>query len=406
MGESDMQEKLQILREDIKAQQPFAYWLHGATVPGVGNAGKEKLVSLFGTPQAVFRAKEAEFQTILTKEQTAALFFAKRTDVFAAYERLEALGISFYPFYHPAYPGRLYRIPDRPFGIYVKGKLPKVERKSIAIIGARDCSAYGRYAAEWFASELAKNKIAVISGMARGIDGIAQEAALQAGGESYGVLGCSVEICYPSSHAALYGGLCERGGVLSEYPPGTKPLPGRFPPRNRIISGLSDALLVIEARKKSGTLITVDMALEQGKEVCVVPGRITDRLSDGCNELLKQGAVAALSPKQLFKELSETVWSGQISMGGADFGGSAVDGAASGTGVEKSAVGGLSAQEKELLSLLDFYPVTLDQIRMVMQTKEKLCGLTLPQTMEMLVMLTLKGQIKNENGYYVLCAPM
>ena len=144
--------------------------------------------------------------------------------------------------------------------------------------------------------------IQVISGMARGIDGISQQAALSAGGTSYGVLGCGVDICYPAQNRRLYEELLEKGGLLSTYTPGTKPLPQYFPPRNRIVSGLSDALIVIEARQKSGTLITVDMALEQGRDVYVVPGRITDRLSDGCNHLLTQGAGVFLSPESFAED--------------------------------------------------------------------------------------------------------
>ena len=138
--------------------------------------------------------------------------------------------------------------------------------------------------------------------MARGSDGISQQAALSAGGTSYGVLGCGVDICYPAQNRRLYEELLEKGGLLSTYTPGTKPLPQYFPPRNRIVSGLSDALIVIEARQKSGTLITVDMALEQGRDVYVVPGRITDRLSDGCNHLLTQGAGVFLSPESFAED--------------------------------------------------------------------------------------------------------
>ena len=156
--------------------------------------------------------------------------------------------------------------------------------------------------AEELGRYLGSQGIQVISGMARGIDGISQQAALLAGGTSYGVLGCGVDICYPSQNRKLYEELIQKGGLLSTYAPGTKALPAYFPPRNRIVSGLADALIVIEARQKSGTLITVDMALEQGKDVYVVPGRITDRLSDGCNRLLTQGAGVFLSPESFTEE--------------------------------------------------------------------------------------------------------
>lgn len=185
---------------------------------------------------------------------------------------------------------------------FYKGRLPKDTIPSVAVIGARECSEYGRYVAEELGRYLGTHRIQVISGMARGIDGISQQAALSAGGTSYGVLGCGVDICYPSQNRRLYEELGREGGLLSTYAPGIRAMPAYFPPRNRIVSGLSDALIVIEARQKSGTLITVDMALEQGRDVYVVPGRITDRLSDGCNRLLNQGAGVMLSPEQFLEE--------------------------------------------------------------------------------------------------------
>ena len=170
-----------------------------------------------------------------------------------------------------------------------------------AIIGARLASGYGREQARRFARRLASRGITIISGMARGIDGIAQKAALDAGGRSYAVLGCGVDICYPEENRELYDRLLQEGGIISEYPPGTYPEARLFPQRNRIISGLSDLVLVIEARKKSGTLITVDMALEQGREVYALPGRVSDALSDGCNRLIRQGAGPATCPEDILE---------------------------------------------------------------------------------------------------------
>ena len=200
------------------------------------------------------------------------------------------------------YPRRLLEIPQAPKQLYVRGKLPEEGVPSVAVIGARDCSYYGQEVAKRLGRLFGENGIQVISGMARGIDGIGQQAALQAGGSSFAVLGCGADICYPRQNQDLYDRLCKQGGVISEYEWGTPPRAGYFPPRNRIVSGLADALIVIEARQKSGTLITVDMALEQGKDVYVVPGRITDRLSDGCNRLLTQGAGVFLSPESFTEE--------------------------------------------------------------------------------------------------------
>lgn len=201
------------------------------------------------------------------------------------------------------YPARLLEIPDPPERLYVLGKLPEEKVPSVAIIGARECSEYGNYVAARLGECMGRNGIQVVSGMARGIDGIGQTAALDAGGSSFAVLGSGVDVCYPARNRRLYERLRERGGVLSEYPPGTPALSRNFPPRNRIVSGLADAVVVVEAREKSGTLITVDMALEQGKEVYAVPGRVTDALSSGCNRLVKLGAAMLLDPEELAEEL-------------------------------------------------------------------------------------------------------
>lgn len=213
--------------------------------------------------------------------------------------------ISFITPFEKEYPDKLRNIPDAPAGLYIRGKAPMESDITVAMIGARDCSEYGRYVAEELGSFLGKNGVTVVSGMARGIDGISQWAALEAGGTSIGILGCGVDICYPAKNRMLFDRLLEQGTIVSEYPPGTPPRPMNFPARNRIVSGLADAVVVIEARSRSGTLITVDMALEQGREVFVVPGRVTDRLSDGCNRLIKQGASIMLSPEELLEELRE-----------------------------------------------------------------------------------------------------
>lgn len=375
-------------------QQPYAYWLDG--VEKLGNTGKLRLLEAFASPEGIYCAKKEELDSFLTEEQISALERTKDGDVWEAYGRLSEQGIAFYPFYHPRYPKRLFSIPDRPFGLYVKGRLPEDEKRSVAIVGARNCSEYGRYLAESFGGRLAAAGVQIVSGFAKGIDGLAQAAAIQAGGSSFGVLGCGVDICYPASHKELYEQILERGGILSTHRPATPPLAFHFPPRNRIISGLADAVLVIEAKQKSGTLITVDMALEQGREVYAVPGRVTDRLSDGCNSLLLQGAGAALSPEQFLKELEDNIWSGREMMREA----------CERKECHSNKAANLSEEEQALLKLLDFYPITLDQIRLMMQSEKRLQKLGLPQTMELLLNLSLKGCIKREGGCYALREPL
>ncbi|MBE5846339.1 MAG: DNA-protecting protein DprA [Lachnospiraceae bacterium] len=202
-----------------------------------------------------------------------------------------------------AYPDCLKMLRNPPGQLYVRGRLPDPEKPAVAIVGARNCTFYGSDMAKWFAFELAKAGVQIISGMAMGVDGIAQRAALDAGGRSFALLGCGADICYPKSNRDLYERLLISGGVISEYPDGMQPISRLFPSRNRLIAGFSRAVIVVEAREKSGTLITADAALEQGKDVFVLPGRITDALSAGCNRLLAQGAGIALSPQMILEAL-------------------------------------------------------------------------------------------------------
>lgn len=234
-------------------------------------------------------------------EEWQALLNARRQEPDRIEEELTRAGIGFVSALEEGFPEKLREIPDPPFGIYYKGSMPAENEPAAAIIGARLASGYGREQARRFGRQIGARGISVISGMARGIDGIAQKAALDAGGKSYAVLGCGVDICYPEENRELYERLQQQGGVLSEYPPGMLPIAKLFPPRNRIISGLSDLVLVIEARKRSGTLITVDMALEQGREVYALPGRVSDALSDGCNRLIRQGAGPATCPQDILE---------------------------------------------------------------------------------------------------------
>ena len=282
-------------------ERKYAYFL--CSTYTIGGVRAERLLARFGSPRAVYEAETEEWRECVGNSAAEALERQKKSGEWEReYGQLSEQQIHFLLREEKGFPGKLAEIPDPPYGIFYRGKLPDENEPAVAVIGARECSEYGRYVAEELGQYLGRAGIQVISGMARGIDGISQQAALSAGGTSYGVLGCGVDICYPAQNRRLYEELLEKGGLLSTYTPGTKPLPQYFPPRNRIVSGLSDALIVIEARQKSGTLITVDMALEQGRDVYVVPGRLTDRLSDGCNHLLTQGAGVFLSPESFAED--------------------------------------------------------------------------------------------------------
>lgn len=212
-------------------------------------------------------------------------------------------GVKVSTYFDEDYPKRLLDIPDPPFALFYKGKLPDEEKLSISIVGARRCTPYGEYYTSEFSKLLAKQGVQIISGLAKGVDGISQRSALDVGGHSYGVIASGVDICYPRDHIGLYQDLISHGGVISEQPLGVTPQRHHFPLRNRIISGLSDIVIVIEAKERSGSLITADMALEQGREVYALPGPINSQLSRGCNRLIKQGAGILISPQDFLEDI-------------------------------------------------------------------------------------------------------
>jgi DNA processing protein len=191
-----------------------------------------------------------------------------------------------------AFPPLLAAIHDPPARLYLRGSAAPdlLDRPAVAVVGARACSSYGRSVARTLARDLASSGLVVVSGMARGIDGDAHRGALEGGGPTVAVLGCGVDRDYPAAHAELARRIVEAGLIVSEYEPGIEPAPWRFPARNRIIAGLCRATLVVEARERSGALITADFALEEGREVLAVPGEITSSLSAGTNALLRLGA--------------------------------------------------------------------------------------------------------------------
>ncbi len=273
-----------------------------STCQGIGRKTLQRLMDKFGSMENVYYAAREQLEKVQGLSASCVELLSDREQRQKAEEqwmRMAEKGVSYYSLFCGDYPQRLEEIFDPPKQLFVLGELPEKNRKSIAVVGARNCSYYGRDMARLFGYRLGAAGVNVISGMARGIDGWAHQGALESGGKTYAVLGCGVDVCYPEEHRKLYHSIIKRGGVLSEFSMGTKAKPNFFPLRNRIISGLSDGILVVEAREKSGSLITADTALEQGKDVFVVPGRIGDELSVGCNRLIRQGAVPVLSPQDI-----------------------------------------------------------------------------------------------------------
>ena len=280
-------------------------------VPGLGQNSLKKLLETTGNIEEILSLRDERIKEITGRNVLGKLIREWKCNEAEVYSKmiqyaqnLRNRGIRFVYCAEEAYPHRLKDITDYPFGLFYIGSLPREDRPTVSIIGARECSEYGRKTAELFGKTLGSKGVQIISGMARGIDGISQSAALNVGGNSYGIVGCGVDICYPKENEKLYNKLKINGGILSEYLPGTEPKANLFPARNRIISALADILLVVEARMKSGTYITVCQALEQGREIYAVPGRITDGLSDGCNRLIRDGAGIATSPEDILETLS------------------------------------------------------------------------------------------------------
>ncbi len=376
-------------------ENEYAHWLFN--VQGLGNKSIDKLLCNGMSCSDIYRADSREFKGLLTDKQIRNLEQSKRTwDFEKEAAKLTKKNISFISRIDSRFPEKLKNIPDPPFALYVKGELPDPAKPSVAIIGARMCSEYGRYMARVFGRGLALAGVQVISGLARGVDGISQKAALAAGGKSYGIVGSGVDICYPEDNLDIYNNLCEMGGVISEFPPGTYPKANFFPMRNRIISGLADVVLVIEAREKSGTQITVDTALEQGREVLAVPGRVTDRLSDGCNLLISQGAGVAIGVDDVLGRL----WENSKSSRHHD----ETDGERQ---EQNKGQHDLELQEEsesnrtiedQILELVDIIPVSSSQILEGLNLRG--IDISVPQLMGYLMELNYKGALIQDGAYY------
>ena len=371
-------------------EEMYAYMLH--SVPGLGNKSLFRLYREFGSCKDIYDANPKDLKKIINTRQVQAFQRIRDMwDVERDYEYIYKTGIDFAFCGSEKYPEKLKKIPDPPFALYSIGELPDERKPAVSIIGARNNSEYGRYAAKVFGEKLARCGVQIISGMARGIDGIGQQAAIEAGGSTFGVLGNGVDVCYPGENKYLYDAIKVSGGLISEYPLGVQPKPQYFPPRNRIISGLSDVVLVIEARQKSGTFITVDMALEQGKDVFALPGRINDSLSEGCNYLIKQGANIATSPDDIIEylrcDLKKSVTEDDPSTEKCAI------------AQNEAAFAQLSDTQKLVFEVLDFYPIATAGI--CEKLMQKGYEISVSEVMNVLVELCIAGvAARNSAGFY------
>ena len=375
----------------------YIFWLN--SLPGIGIRKINKLLDYYKEARNIYYAKEEELILIhgLSKKNVESILSKQlKEKAKNDYDKLNKKGILFLTKYSEEYPEKLKHIYDPPIGLFVRGKLPKADKKTIAIIGARNCSNYGMEFSKYFGKVLGEKGIQVISGLARGIDSYAHMGALKTIGGTFGVLGCGIDICYPRENIELYTYMEKWGGIISEYGLGIQALPGLFPMRNRIISGLSDGILVIEAKEKSGSLITVDYGLEQGKDIYAIPGKITDTSSIGCNNLIKMGAKLVTSVEDILEELNLNM-ADKFSDKSLD--GSGVSKEESNSHIflkNKKNYKKLETKEKMVYDMLSLNPKHLEEI--ILDTK-----LDMKELIEILIHLQIKDCIKQiGNNYYVL----
>jgi DNA processing protein len=289
------------------------YWLALSLTPGVGSTLIKRLLDQFDNPKAVFQAPMKELLRIEGLGEKVALEIHKgplEKTVERELSLLQKVGGTILTLKEDAYPRRLRDIYDPPAVLYVRGELRKEDELAVSIVGSRKTSPYGRGIAEKVSQELARHGVTIVSGMARGIDSLAHWGAISAGGRTIAVLGCGVDVVYPSENRSLFEKIIDHGAILSEFRMGSVPEAGHFPKRNRIISGLALGVVVVEASAKSGSLLTAGYALEQGREVFAVPGNVGFEGSRGTNRLIKEGAKMVESSDDILEEILPQ-WNGE-----------------------------------------------------------------------------------------------
>jgi len=284
------------------------YWVWLASAGGVGPVAGAQLLKRFGTPEMVFLADPKEYREIEgARSANFSQLALKNTDAAGKIlESCQRFGYRVITIHDAQYPERLRNIYDPPLVMYIRGNLPVVDDEAaVAVVGTRNCTPYGITTAENIGCRLARRGLLVVTGLARGIDSSAARGALKGGGRVLGVIGSGIDVIYPAENKSLFDDVAASGAIISEYPPGTPALPAHFPARNRILSGLSLGVAVIEAPKKSGALITASRALEQGRDVFTLPGNVGARSCEGSNALLRDGAIPVLSAEDIISEYEE-----------------------------------------------------------------------------------------------------
>lgn len=372
--------------------QELRYWVALRFVDDLGGAGCRRLLDYFGSARDILAASETELlrvSRIPGKTAAALRRFSGWKRVDEELDKAAGSGVSILPMTHPAYPAELLHLHDPPPVLYVRGTLR--EETAMAVVGSRKATTYGKFTTDRIARELARHGIAVVSGLARGIDTAAHWGSLRANGRTVAVLGAGIDVIYPAENRELFEKIPENGAVVTEFPFGTRPLGVNFPARNRIISGLSLGVVVVEAGEKSGSLITARLALEQGKEVFAVPGSIDSPVSRGTHRLLRQGAKLVESVHDILEEIfprvllteveKQSPWKRPDSL--PLFRGRP----RSGGGKE----GNVSEREAALLGILGAHPLPVDEVIRV-------SGMDTKEVLSLLLSLELRGHVKQIPG--------
>lgn len=284
------------------------YWLGFNVVKGIGPVRLRALRDYFGDLERAWHASDSELaEAGLDRRSRASLLQARQTIDLAQLERtLDDLGAAALTLDDPDYPSLLREVPTAPPVLYIKGTIVDADRWAVAFVGTRRATVYGRDTTYQLVTPLVHAGITIVSGLALGIDAAAHKAALDAGGRTIAVLGCGIDMVYPPEHRKLAEAITQNGALVTEFPPGTQPEGKNFPVRNRIISGLSLAVTVVEAPAASGAMLTADAAAEQGRDVFAVPGNINAKASAGTNQLIQSGAKLILSAEDILDELNLT----------------------------------------------------------------------------------------------------
>ena len=301
---------MEVNRKDIK------YWVGFSFVPSIGRVRLNQLEDYFGNLEDAWQATPAELKRARLDNSSiqAVTHWRPKVSLEAEMEKLDRYGVTVFTWHDAGYPSRLKEIYDYPPILYVRGSLLPEDEWCLAVVGTRRATVYGRQVTEEIVADLAQSRITIASGLAKGIDSIAHHSALEAGGRSIAVFACGLDTVYPSENADLARRIMRQGALISEYPLGTRPKPENFPRRNRIMSGLSLGVLVTEAGKTSGALITANLALEQDREVFVIPGSILSPASRGTNHLIQEGAKLVQDYTDILEELNLMAVAQQIEM--------------------------------------------------------------------------------------------